>query len=80
MTNPLSDLVTPEVVQKIRSESQVLLKSAHDIQAGIRTGRLDEAARIAAELGHVVRNHILLVDGVLEVLSPDDISSTGDGR
>lgn len=80
MTRPMTDLVTPEVVQKIRSENQVLLRTARSIQAGIETGRFDEAARDAAELGHVVRKHVLLVDGVLDVLSPDDIVNIGHRR
>jgi hypothetical protein len=80
MTHPLTDLVTPEVVQKIRSENQVLLETAYNIRARIETGRFDEAARVAAELGHVVRKHILLVDGVLDALSRDDISTTYERR
>jgi hypothetical protein len=80
MTRSMTDLVTPEVVQKIRSGNQELLKTAYNMQAGIETGRFDEAARIAAELSHVVRKHILLVDGVLDVLSPDDISTAREGK
>lgn len=80
MARPMTDLVTPEVVQKIRSENQVLLQTARSIQAGIETGRFDEAARDAVELGRVVRKHVLLVDGVLDVLSPDDVVIIGDGR
>lgn len=75
MTRREPDLVSPEVVQKIRAENQVLLKATQSMQASIETGRFDEAAPIAAELGHVLRKHVLLVDGVLDALSRDDISS-----
>jgi hypothetical protein len=67
------DLVTPEVVQKIRSENRLLLERTQSIQASIETGRFEEAAPIAAELGRALRKHVLLVDGVLDVLSPDDV-------
>lgn len=73
MTNSQTDLVTPEVVQKIRSENQLLLRATQNMQASIETGRFDEAVPIAAELGKVLRKHVLLVDGVLDVLTPDDI-------
>lgn len=74
MRMPHDDLVTLEVVQKIRSENQALLLATRNIQASIETGRFDEAMPIAAELGKVLRKHVLLVDGVLDVLSPDDIA------
>jgi len=73
MKNPQTDLVNPELVQKIRSENQRLLRTSQNMQASIETGRFDEAAPIAAELGRVLREHVLLVDGVLDVLTPDDI-------
>jgi hypothetical protein len=66
-------LVNPEVVQKIRSENQLLLRASRNMQASIETGRFDDAVPIAAELGKVLREHVLLVDGVLDVLTPDDI-------
>ena len=72
MINAHTDLVTPEVVRKIRSENQVLLQTTQDVQASIETGRFDEAVPIAAELAKVLRRHVLLVDGVLDVLTPDD--------
>jgi|GEM_PF-2460868 len=74
MSSSHHDLITLEVLQKIRSENQALLLATQNIQASIETGRFDEAAPIAAELGRVLRKHVLLVDGVLDVLSPDDIS------
>jgi hypothetical protein len=74
MRMPHDDLVTLEVVQKIRSENQALLLATRNIQASIDTGRFDEVLPIAAELGKVLRKHVLLVDGVLDVLSPDDIA------
>ena len=73
MKNPQTDLVNPELVQKIRSENQRLLRTSQNMQASIETGRFDEVAPIAAELGRVLRKHVLLVDGVLDVLTPDDI-------
>jgi len=73
MKNPQTDLVNPELVQKIRSENQRLLRTSQNMQASIETGRFDEAAPIAAELGRVLRKHVLLVDAVLDVLTPDDI-------
>lgn len=73
MTRPRLDLVTPEIVQKIRSENRLLLERTESMQASIETGRFDEAAPIAAELGRALRKHVLLVDGVLDVLSPDDV-------
>ncbi|HSN82018.1 MAG TPA: hypothetical protein VLS88_05535 [Polyangiales bacterium] len=73
MTRSRLDLVTPEVVQKIRSENRLLLERTESMQASIETGRFDEAAPIAAELGRALRKHVLLVDGVLDVLSPDDV-------
>jgi hypothetical protein len=72
MTHPQSDLVTPEVVEKIRSENQRLLRATQTMEASIETGRLAEAIFIAAELGRVLRKHVFLVDGVLDVLTPDD--------
>ncbi len=72
MTHPQSDLVTPEVVEKIRSDNQRLLRAAQSMEASIETGRLAEAIFIAAELGRVLRKHVFLVDGVLDVLTPDD--------
>ena len=74
MSNPQTHLVTPEVVRKIRSENQLLLRTAQNMQASIETGRFDEAAPLAAELGKALRKHVLLVDGVLDVLTPDDAS------
>ena len=76
--SPQTDLVTPEVVRKIRAENRALLERTESIQASLETGRFDDAAPIAAELGHVLREHILLVDGVLDVLSPDDIAPAGE--
>lgn len=73
MKNPQTDLVNPELVQKIRSENQRLLRTSQNMQASIETGRFDEAMPIAAELGRVLRKHVFLVDGVLDVLTPDDI-------
>jgi hypothetical protein len=72
---PHTQLVTPEVVQKIRSDNRALLERTDSIKASLETGRFDDAAPMAAELGHVLREHILLVDGVLDVLSPDDVTS-----
>ncbi len=72
MTHPQSDLVTPEVVEKIRSENQRLLQATQFIETSIETGRLAEAICIAAELVEVLRKQVLLVDGVLDVLTPDD--------
>lgn len=80
MTYPVAHLVTPEVVRKIRAESEVLLQATESIQASIETGRFDEAAPKAAELGHALREHVLLVDGVLEALTPDDISPRRERR
>lgn len=74
MSNPQTHLVTPEVVRKIRSENRLLLRTTQDMQASIETGRFDEAAPLAAELGKALRKHVLLVDGVLDVLTPDDAS------
>jgi hypothetical protein len=73
MSQPPLHLITPEVVQKIRSENRLLLERTQSIQASIETGRFDEAAPIAAELDRALRRHVLLVDGVLDALSPDDV-------
>jgi hypothetical protein len=70
------DLVSPEVVREIRSENQALLEAAQNIQAGLETGRFDEAARNAAKLGEVMRKHTLLVEGVLDLLCRDDVSTS----
>ena len=75
-----ADLVSPEVVRKIRSESRALLERTESIQVSLETGRFDDATPIAAELGQVLRKHILLVDGVLDVLSPDDIAPAEERR
>ena len=77
---PHAQLVTPEVVQKIRSDNRALLERTDSIKASLETGRFDDAAPMAAELGHVLCEHILLVDGVLDVLSLDDITPTKDRR
>jgi hypothetical protein len=74
MTRPTADLVTPEVLRKIRSDNQALLDATESIRASIETGRFDEAVPMAAELDEVLRTHVLLVDGILDVLTPDDIS------
>lgn len=74
------DLVTPEVLRKIRSENQALLRASQSMQASIETGRFDEAAPIAAALGEVLRSHVLLVNGVLDVLTPDDITPSRERR
>lgn len=76
MTRSQTDLITPEVLRKIRSDNQALLHATESIRARIETGRFDEAVPMAAELGEVLRSHVLLVDGVLDVLTPDDISQT----
>ena len=68
------------MIQKIRAEAQLLLQVTESIQASIETGRFDEAAPKAAELGHALREHLLLVDGVLEALTPDDISPGRERR
>ena len=80
MSNPQTHLVTPEVVRKIRSENRLLLRTTQNMQASIETGRFDEAAPLAAELGKALRKHVLLVDGVLDVLTPDDASYTPERR
>lgn len=72
MTHPQSDLVTPEVLEKIRSENQRLLRATRSMEASLERGRLAEAIFIAAELGEVLRKQVFLVDGVLDVLTPDD--------
>lgn len=66
------DLVTPEVLDKVRSGNQRLLRSTQVMEACINTGRLAEAIFIASEFGRVLREHVFLVDGVLDVLTPDD--------
>ena len=80
MTYPAPNLVTPELVRRIRAGGQLLIQVAEGIQASIETGRFDEAAPKAAELGHALREHVLLVDGVLEALTPDDISPGSERR
>lgn len=72
MTHPQIDLVTPEVLEKIRSENQRLLRATRSMEASLESGRLAEAIFIAAELGEVLRKQVFLVDGVLDVLTPDD--------
>ncbi len=72
MTHPQSDLVTPEVLEKIRSENQRLHLATQSMEASIETGRLAEAIFIAAELVEVLRKQVFLVDRVLDVLTPDD--------
>jgi len=72
MAHLQSDLVTPEVLEKIRAENQRLLQSTQVMEACIKTGRLAEAIFIASEFGPVLREHVFLVDGVLDVLTPDD--------
>ena len=76
MSRPQADLVTPEVLRKIRADNRALLHASESIQASIETGRFDEAVPMAAELGEALREHVLLVDGVLDVLTPDDVSQT----
>ncbi|MGB5810953.1 MAG: hypothetical protein WBG86_10520 [Polyangiales bacterium] len=71
-----NSLVDVEVIRKIRAENQALLEATSSMQASIETGRFDQAAPIATELGNVLRRHVFLVDGVLDVLSPDDVSTT----
>lgn len=78
--DPQTDLVTPEILRKIRAENQLLLRATQDMQASIDTGRWDEAVPIAAELGEVLRQHVLLVDGVLDVLTPDSTVTRSKGR
>jgi hypothetical protein len=80
MTRAHLDLVTPEVVQKIRLENRLLLERTQSVQASIETGRFDEAAPIAAELDRALRKQVLLIDGVLDVLSPDDVLPAGRQR
>jgi hypothetical protein len=80
VTFPTPYLITPEVVRKIRAAGQLLLQVTESIQASIETGRFDEAAPKAAELGHALREHVLLVDGVLDALTPDDIAPTRKRR
>ena len=77
---PHTYLVTPEVVEKIRSDNRALLERTDSIKASLETGRFDDVAPIATELGHALREHVLLVDGVLDVLSPDDITRTQERR
>ena len=71
-------LVGMEVIRKIRAENQALLETTKSIQASIETGRFEEAVPMAAQLGSVLRSHVLLVDGVLDVLSPDDVPTVGN--
>lgn len=80
MTFPAVHLVTPEVVRKIRADNQELLRATQSIQASIETGSFDEAAPKAASLGHALREHVLLVDGVLDALTPDDIPPRQERR
>lgn len=80
MTRFEADLVAREVVEKLRSDNRDLLARTQSIQASLETGRFDDAAPIAAELGRALRNHVFLVDGVLDVLSPDDVAPTGRRR
>ena len=70
------ELIAPEVVRKIRTDNRVLLRTTEGIHASLETGRFDDAGPIAAELRDLLRTHVLLVDGVLDVLSPDDITPT----
>ena len=77
---PTTGLVTPEVLNEIRSENEALLRTTASIQASLETGRFDEATPFAAELRQVVLKHVLLVDGVLDVLSPDDIVAPATRR
>jgi len=72
MTHPQSDLVTPEVLERIRSENQRLLRATQSMEASLETGRLAEAIFIAAKLAEVLREQVFLVDGVLDVLTPDE--------
>ena len=74
------ELIAPEVVRKIRTDNQVLLRTTEGIHASLETGRFDDAGPIAAELCDLLRTHVLLVDGVLDVLSPDDIAPTSRSK
>jgi hypothetical protein len=76
MTPFETDLVTPEVVRKIRCDNKALLRVSESMQASMETGRFDEAIPAAAELGETLRRHVVLVEGVLDVLTPDDIGSS----
>ena len=80
MTCSAVHLVTPEVVRKIRADNQELLRATQSIQASIETGRFDEAAPKAANLGLALREHVLLVDGVLDALTLDDIPPRKERR
>lgn len=71
-----TELIAPEVVRKIRSDNRALLRTTEGIQASLETGRFDDAGPIAAELRDLLQTHVLLVDGVLDVLSPDDVAPT----
>jgi len=42
------------------------------MEASLETGRLAEAIFIAAKLAEVLREQVFLVDGVLDVLTPDE--------
>ena len=72
MNQPQPDLISLEVVRKIRSDGEALLATAETIQARLETGSSDGLRAVAAELEQILRKHLLLVDGVLDAVSPDE--------
>jgi hypothetical protein len=72
MSQPQPDLISIEVVGKIRSDGRALLVATETIRASLETGCFDEAGAMAAELAQILRKHLLLVDGVLDAVCPDD--------
>jgi len=72
MTQPQPDLISLEVVRKIRSDGLALLATTDAIQARLETGSFDGLRAAAAELGQTLRKHLLLVDGVLDAVCPDE--------
>ncbi len=73
-------LTSPEERPSLGWAYGLLTERAHGGQASIETGQFDEAAPKAAELNHALREHVLLIDGVLEALIPDDISPGKERR
>lgn len=68
-------LVSPEVVVRIRSEELRVLMLLSDLQRHARARHDERLVELADALVSSLRRHMGLIDGVLEALTPDEVSA-----
>lgn len=72
--------VSVDVMRHLRSENERLLTAAREVEARLERGPLENRISTMLELSHGLRNHLALVEGLLDALTVDHPSRPNPGQ